>query len=404
MSSLIQISPPGRKQPVQKFALWHLGFRPFFLGAAACAILTMTAWMLIYFNQTTFTLTTVTPSQWHAHEMLYGYGMAVIAGFLLTAVKNWTGLPTLHGRPLFGLVGVWASARFVMLLVPQQVWLAAGLEVVFHVWLLAAIAYPIFRVRQWRQLGILSKLLLLMAGNLMFYAQASGLSATGAQASLMLGLLMMVSLILVISRRVLPMFIERGVAESVKLANASWLDMSMMLGLLVLLLNALSMNHRTLNVALGLALGMANSVRLIRWHTPGLWKVPLLWSMYLGLWAITAGFFCYAWSAISNTMPLIFAIHCWAIGGIGLISLAMMARVAVGHTGRNIHQPPRLISLAFGLMLLALYFRVKLPYLLPAHYTLWIGCAAITWIAAFTVFIVLYWAILTQPRIDGLPG
>lgn len=404
MPPVIQVPPPGRKLPPSGFALLNLGFRPFFLLAAVFAVLAISAWMLVYFNQRPFALTTITPSQWHAHEMLYGYGMAVIAGFLLTAVQNWTAVPTIHGKPLLGLVSLWALARIVMLCAPQQIGLAAALDMLFHGGLLAAVAQPIVRARQWRQLGILSKLLLLAAGNLLFYTQATGFSTHGAHAGLMLGLLLIVSLILVISRRVLPMFIERGVPGTAKLPNAAWLDMSIMLGLLALLLNVLSIDDRMLNIALGLWIGLANSVRLARWHTRGLWKVPLLWSLYVGLWVMTIGFLCFSWSAASSAMPLIFAIHCWAIGGIGLVSLGMMARVTLGHTGRNIHQPPRLVSLAFGLMLLALYARVKLPYLLPAHYTLWMALAAVAWMAAFSVFLLIYAPMLMRPRADGLPG
>lgn len=219
--SLIQISPPSRKNPQTGFALFNLGFRPFFLLASGFAAVSITVWMWKYFSFTLPPLFYVTTSQWHAHEMLYGFAFAVIAGFLLTAVKNWTGIQTLHGRSLSGLVACWAGARAVMLLAPDWVLIAAILDITFNLWLIAAVAHPIIKVKQWRQLGVLTKVILLTLGNTAFYAQALGWSISGARAALWIGLLLNVSLILVISRRILPGFIERGVQEKVFLKTPS---------------------------------------------------------------------------------------------------------------------------------------------------------------------------------------
>lgn len=404
MQQFIQISPPSRKAPPHGFALLNLGFRPFFLFAAAFAAISMTVWMWKYLHFTLPPLFYVSASQWHAHEMLYGFAFAVIAGFLLTAVKNWTGVATLQGRPLLGLLLCWAGARSLMLFVPEWVLLAAGLDMLFNLWLILAVALPIIKVKQWRQLGVLSKVIFLTLGNAAFYAQALGWTVSGARAALWVGLLLNISLIMVISRRILPGFIERGVKEDVTLKNASWLDNLLMLALVMLLLNLLTVESATTNITLGLAIGIGSSLRLWRWHTAGLWQVPLLWSFYCGLWLINAGFFMFALSAMENSISPIFAIHCWAIGGIGVITLAMMARVSLGHTGRNIHAPPRSVSWIFGLCIAAALCRVFLPLLLPESYRLSVMLAATCWIAAFTWFCIVYWPILSKPRIDGSPG
>lgn len=404
MQPLIQISPPSRKQPTQGFALWNLGFRPFFLLAAGFAVLSMAVWMASYFQWSALPLTTITPSQWHAHEMLYGFAFAVIAGFLLTAVKNWTGIQTLHGRPLSGLAACWVIARGVMLIAPSQVLWAAIFDLLFNVWLIAAVAQPIIKVKQWRQLGVLSKIILLTAGNIAFYTQALGWTTHGAHAALWIGLLLNVSLIMVISRRILPMFIERGVKEQVTLKNSILIDRLLMVSLAALLINILTINAETLNVVLGLTISLSAGFRLWRWHTPGIWQVPLLWSFYCGLWLINLGFLLYAVSFVTSTISVILAIHCWAIGGIGVITLAMMARVALGHTGRNIHIPPRSVLWVFSLVIFATLSRVLMPIVLPELYQLSIMLAATGWIAAFALFCISYWPILSQPRIDGTPG
>jgi uncharacterized protein involved in response to NO len=400
----LTISPPGRKVPANQFALFNLGFRPFFLLAACFAALSIGFWVWKYASASAPILSTVTASQWHAHEMLYGFAFAVIAGFLLTAVKNWTGLQTLHGRPLMGIVACWAIARGVMLIAPAQVLLAAIFDLLFNVWLLAAVAQPIIKVKQWRQLGVLSKVVFLSMGNIAFYTQALGLTSHGAHAALWIGLLLNVSLIMVISRRILPMFIERGVKEEVTLKNSVWIDRLLMVCLAVLLINILTINVEIINVVLGLTIAISAGFRLWRWHTPGIWQVPLLWSFYCGLWLINLGFLLYALSFILAATLVIFAIHCWAIGGIGVITLAMMARVSLGHTGRNIHTPPRSLVWVFGLVIFAALSRVLLPIILPEYYRLSVMLAASGWMVAFGLFCVVYWPILSKPRIDGTPG
>lgn len=219
-----------------------------------------------------------------------------------------------------------------------------------------------------------------------------------------MGLLLNVSLILVISRRILPMFIERGVKEDVTLKNALWIDRLLMVGLAVLLLNILTINTDTLNIVLGLTIAISAVFRLWRWHTPGIWQVPLLWSFYCGLWLINLGFLLYALSFVIPDISVILAIHCWAIGGIGVITLAMMARISLGHTGRNIHNPPRSLAWIFGLVIFATLSRVLLPIIFPELYRLSVMLAASGWIAAFTLFTIIYWPILFKPRIDGSPG
>src|SRR5688572_30015694 len=161
-------------------ALFNLGFRPFFLGAALYALLAMLGWMAIYVFGISLLPSSLPGVSWHAHEMIYGYGMAVIAGFLLTAVRNWTGIPTLGGWPLASLFALWALARLMPFLdIAGGLYVLAILDLSFIFFLLLAVVIPIVQARQWRQLGIASKLILLGLGNACFYAGLFGWSGPG---------------------------------------------------------------------------------------------------------------------------------------------------------------------------------------------------------------------------------
>jgi len=404
MQQHIPLNEIQRPKNTPKFALFNLGFRPFFLLSAIFSIVSISAWIHLYMANKPINIPNISGAQWHAHEMLYGYTFAVIAGFLLTAVKNWTGVQTLHGKSLMALVGAWALARILMLVAPSLVALIALVDLAFNIGLAIAVLMPIAKVKQWRQSGILAKVFLLTLGNMAFYAQALGLWANGAQASMYLGLFLIVSLILVISRRVLPMFIERGVEEKVQLKQHKWADISIMVLLVGLLINALSLQHTLVNLTLACAVFLVNGYRLIGWHTKGIWQVPLLWSFYCGLWLINLGFLLFGLQTVLSSAHLIFAIHLWAIGGIGLITLSMMARVSLGHTGRNIHQPPKLMRYAFVLLIVSALVRAVMPMLVSQSYKLWISIAAISWVAAFGLFIANYARMLMSPRIDGGQG
>lgn len=407
MQQHIPLNEIQRHKNAPKFALFNLGFRPFFLLSAIFSIVSISAWIQLYMAGKPVNMPNISGAQWHAHEMLYGYTFAVIAGFLLTAVKNWTGVQTLHGKSLMALVGAWVLARILMLVAPSFVGLAglvALVDLAFNIGLAIAVLMPIAKVKQWRQSGILAKVFLLTLGNMAFYAQALGLWANGAQASMYLGLFLIVSLILVISRRVLPMFIERGVEEKVLLKQHKWADISIMVLLVGLLINALSLQHTLVNLTLGCAVFLVNGFRLFYWHTKGIWKVPLLWSFYCGLWLINLGFLLFGLQTVLSNAHLIFAIHLWAIGGIGLITLSMMARVSLGHTGRNIHQPPNLMRYAFVLLIVSALTRAVMPMLVSQPYKLWISIAAVCWIIAFGLFVGNYARMLISPRIDGGQG
>lgn len=386
-----------------KIALFNLGFRPFFLGAGLCAVASMSLWALIYSARLEIPLNGLTASQWHAHEMIYGYALAVIAGFLLTAIRNWTAIPTPTGLPLAILFATWLGARLLLLFGTRYIELAAAADMLFILLLMPACLMPIVRTRQWRQTAVLSKLILLGTGNLLFYAGALGMLEHGVQWSLYGGFYLIIALILTMGRRLIPLFTERGVDPPVALRNSRLLDLSSLVLLLVFWIAEVFLLRRDVAAVCSSGLFLVNTVRLAFWYTNGIWRRPLLWSLYVAFALIDLGFLLHALSVVGLLAPSL-ALHCLAIGGVGLITLSMMARVALGHTGRSVHQAPRILLVPLALLLVAFLLRVALPSVMPAYYASAVIGAQFAWIAAFTVFCAVYFPILTRARADGAPG
>lgn len=381
----------------------NLGFRPFFLGATAFAVVTVAAWTLVYTFALSVPFGGVSPFQWHAHEMIYGYSLAVIAGFLLTAVRNWTGRDTINGAPLLVLFCLWAAARVSMLFGTALIHAAALFDVLFIAALVAAVATPVLRSRMWRQLAILSKLVLLGAGSIVFYLGGLGYLGDGVHWGIYGGLYLVIGLVLTMGRRVIPSFIERGVGYPVTLFNSRWIDLSSLVLFLALFVVEVFFAGSTLVPWLAGALFGVNAVRLAGWHTPGIWKKPLLWSLYLAYAFIVAGFALLALSGFAGVSRFV-ALHAFAYGGIGLITMSMMVRVSLGHTGRDIHAPPRAASLALIVLATGTLFRVLLPVLFPGHYLVWVAVSQVLWIVAFAFLAKVLLPILLAPRTDGRFG
>jgi uncharacterized protein involved in response to NO len=385
-------------------AVFNLGFRPFFLGAALYAFLAMLVWMGIYVFSMSLPLQSLPAVSWHAHEMIYGYGMAVIAGFLLTAVKNWTGITTLHGRPLALLFALWAAARVMPFLsITGGRYALALLDLGFVLFLLIAVVVPIVKAKQWRQLGIAFKLILLGLCNAWFYTGLFGWSEQGLRGGIYAGFYLIVALILTMSRRLIPFFTERGVGYSAQLKNSRWLDIGSLLLFVLFLIADVVAGHKQIAAAAAIALLILHSIRLYGWFTRGILSRPLLWSLHAGYALTTAGFALYAASVYTNVSPFL-GVHAFAVGGIGIITLSMMARVSLGHTGRNVHQPPKIVAYILLTLSMAVIVRVFLPLIDSEHYRLWIAGAQLLWISAFAGFLLAYCPMLIKPRVDGLPG
>ncbi len=385
------------------FALHHLGFRPFFLAGVLFSVAAVALWFWLYRSGAVLPMGVLPPITWHAHEMIYGYTLAVVAGFLLTAVSNWTGVRTLNGAPLIGLALVWLAARLMPFFGDAALAPMAILDLLFLTALSAAVLHPIVKVRQWPQIGVWSKLALLLVSNALFYLGLFGVLENGVQWGIYSGLYLIVSLILLMLRRVLPFFIERGVDEKITLTNRTWVDVSSLVLMLAFWLVEVFLVLPRISALLAVLLFLLHGLRMLDWHTPGIWRKPLLWVLYLGYGWVTAGFALIALAKFGALNPWL-AVHAFAYGGIGMVTLGMMARVSLGHTGRNVFEPPAVITPMFLLLLAGALARVVAPLLAPQLYLVWMEAAQLLWIVAFTLFAIVYAPFLVLPRIDGRYG
>lgn len=384
-------------------ALFNLGFRPFFSGACVFAAISIAYWLNIYLGSASLSLIGLSSFQWHAHEMIYGYGLSVIAGFLLTAVKNWTGLPMPQGHTLAAVFALWVMARLTWIIDASFIQLAAFFDLTFILSLIFVIARPIIATKQWRQLAVLSKLILLGIGNLFFYLGVLGYSDSGIHLAIYGGLYLVIGLILTIGRRVIPFFVENGVGYPVQLYNSRLIDISSLLFFLVFFFSELFLQIPWLSRLAAAAMFVITTVRIIGWYTPGIWKTPLLWSLYAALGFIDLGFILFAtreWTLISPYLSL----HAFGVGGIGVMTMGMMARVSIGHTGRNLKTPPRVIPYCLALLVAGVIIRVLLPAVFKQYYSAWIILSGSCWVLGFTLFAYAFLPILSQPRPDHKYG
>ncbi len=398
---ILQINTPSK--PAPSFALFNLGFRPFFLLAGVYSLVSIFIWGGVYVYGWPAPRLPFSTMHWHAHEMIFGYGMAVAAGFLLTAVRNWTHLPTLKGYPLAGLATLWLAARVAGWVIPGQILPMMVLDLMFDLWLIVVIFRPILRAKQHDQIGIASKLVLLMLANLCFYLGVSGVLEQGIVWGLYSGLYFLLALVFTMARRVLPMFIERGVGYPVTIKNQKWIDRSGIYVFVLFVFADVFWRNVPVSAALAGLLFAIHTMRLAGWHTRGIWNKPLLWVLYLGYGGATFGFLLKALAPFLSVSPSL-ALHAFAVGGIGMITAGMMARIALGHTGRDIQQHSRLLAPVFMSLFAAFVARVLLPMIAPSQYLLWLGIAQAAWVIAFALFVWVYAPILVKPRMDGKPG
>ena len=384
-----------------KRPLWHIGFRPFFLGAGLWAVVAMSLWLGTINFGWFLRLNDIPPSYWHAHEMIFGYAMAVIAGFLLTAVPSWTNSKPVSGLPLIVLFSIWLAAR-LLFLIGDQSWfvITASVDLLFMVVLWVVLAVPIIKCRQYRQAGILAKILLMSIANVLFYLGAAGILENGVHYGLYGAFYLIIALILTISRRVMPMFIENGLKLTTPLRNRKWIDISSILLFLVFWVCEILSINNDWSASAALVLFVAHVIRLYDWYPAGIWTKPLLWVLYLSYAFIVFGFGIKAASLIGIMVVPVLALHLFAIGGIGLITCGMMSRVSLGHTGRNIHDTSPWLGAVFLCIVAAAIVRVFFPIFDMQHYLLWVALSSAFWIIGFAGFVVIYGRMLVSARVD----
>ncbi|MFN8642492.1 MAG: NnrS family protein [Candidatus Binatia bacterium] len=377
-----------------------LGFRPFFLLAGSAAVALVAAWLAIYRGLIGLPVY-YDAITWHGHEMVFGYTVAVIAGFLLTAVRNWTGVPTPTGGRLALLAALWLAGRLAPLLpgvLPAAA--IALLDLAFLPALALALAGPLWRQPQARQLVFLPLLLGLAGANALVHLQMLGVTAITARPALYFAVDLIVLLIAVVGGRVLPFFTERGVAAAPRRWPAVELAVWITTGGVALV--DLFAWPPAVAVPVCAAGAAAHAARLAGWYDRRVWRVPLLWVLHLGYAWVAIGFALKAAVAAGLLIPMV-GLHALTVGAIGVLTLGMMARVALGHTGRPLRASAP-TAVAFALVNAAAAARALVAAALPAWYAETVLAAGVLWLAAFAIFVADYAAILVRPRIDGQPG
>lgn len=323
---------------------------------------------------------------WHGHEMLFGFTGAAIAGFLLTAVPNWTGLPTPRGAALGGLVALWLAGRLATLTDQVPMPVAAAVDLAFLPAVGAGIAFPLIRARRWTNLIFLPILGVLTVANALVWLPAS--RATGIE----LAVLAILLLIVLIGGRVIPFFTRAALPES-PARTWPWVERLALASLpAIALAQAFSL---PILPGLYLLAALVHTLRLAGWYDPRIWRVPLLWVLFAGYAWLPLGL---ALRSFASPLP---ALHALTAGCMGVLILGIMARVSLGHSGRPLVPSPW-IALSFGLVTAAAALRSLGPLAAPSP--LWVPASAVVWCLAFALYAVVYFPILTRPRADGKPG
>ena len=389
-------------QKPQGSALLRLGFRPFYLGGALLAALIVPMWVALLFGWAPVAnrvAPEVAPLLWHAHEMLFGFAVAIIVGFLMTAGRAWTGLATPRGAALGALVLLWLAARVASFTGPYSLYAALDLA------LLPVVALVLVRLllhaRNYRNLPLAGILGLLAAANTVFHLSVMGVWAVSPLAPLYAGLALIVMIECVMAGRVVPAF-TMAVTPGLKLVAPVWRERAVLGSTAVGLAWWVLAPPGWLGMAMLLLASGLHVWRLLAWQPTVTFKRPILWILHAA----------YAWIAVGlallglaqmGWMPVTAGVHALAVGATGGLIIGMMTRTARGHTGRPLAASKPEV-LAYVLMMLAAALRVLAPLLAPSWYSASVVLAAVLWSGAFLIYLWVFTPWLMQTRLDGKDG
>lgn len=388
MATLIQIANPP-KTGQSRFALWDLGFRPFYLLASSFAALSVLIWALQFSGLLPYAY--LQGSMWHAHEMLFGFTLAVMTGFLLTAGQNWSGQPTPKGAYLAALAGLWVAGR-VLVLSPWG-WLAAGVNVAFPLAVAIALGIPLYRGRNRRNYFFVSLLLIMALGQLVVHLNALGALRIPGWAGISLGLDVMLFVLCVMGGRVIPMFTNNAIPGA-KAGRRPWVE-KLALGSVLLLTFADAMQVSGAWLALlGVLAMLAHLTRLWLWQPWKTLNTPLVWVLHVA----------YAWIPLHLAFRAMAAMewisasvssHALTAGAIGTMIIGMMTRTAMGHTGRKLIAGKTEVA-CYALVTAAAVVRVFVPFVNPYWISAAVLVSALLWSIGFALYTWRYWAVLSR--------
>ena len=390
--------------PSIRFVPFAHGFRPFFLAALCYAVLGIGVWVWIR-EAGVAPLQMLPPQLWHGHEMLFGFIVAAIAGFLLTAVPSWTSTPAFSGSRLAGLAAIWFAGRisfgFATFL---PVMVVAAIELLFLPMLVWMIAPALIRTRN-RNIALLAVLSVLWLIDAIFLvAMANGETLLSIK-TMRVGVDIVLLLITVIGGRIIPTFTANALRSrglSPKTRDTRWVNRAAIVSMiLVVAIDVVAPEHLVAAIAAG-ACALAQAVRLAGWEGERSLRQPIVWVLHLGYLWLPIGL---ALKAIYLSTGAIWSsqwLHALTIGAASTMIVAVITRASLGHTARPL-TVSRGVAIAYGLLSVATVVRVFGTPLM-AHTEWAVIGSGILWLAAFALVLAQYAPILLQPRVDGRPG
>ncbi|AGW94830.1 MULTISPECIES: NnrS family protein [Cupriavidus] len=396
-------SPSGKTPagpPPRGFALFALGFRPFYLGGAVFAALAIAAWSAMLAGVNAVGPAAAIPAMfWHAHEMVFGFAAAIVVGFLFTAGRAWTGQPTPTGAALAVLFLLWLAGRVGM-------WVAPGIAafVIEGAFLpLAALAFTrtLAKAGNRRNYPLALALWLLAVADIAsLWLQARGQDGAAMQAC-RAGVALVTLFVVVIGGRVIPMFTTNAI-PGFRLRQYRQVDRMVVPAAVLGLASGLLPLPGWLAAALSLLAAAVLAVRVAGWRGYAVGNRPLLWVLHLAYAWLPVALALQALGALGLVMAGL-ATHAFTVGVLGVAIIAMITRTALGHTGRML-AAGRAETAAYWLVAAAAVLRVFGPMLWPAGYLHWVWGAGACWVAGFALYALTYAARLMRPRVDGKPG
>lgn len=384
-------TPAGQPHP-----LLRLGFRPFYLLAAALAALAVPLWLARYSGW--LPALTHVDVLWHMHEMVFGFGGAVIVGFLFTAGRNWTNMDTPTGGALAALAGLWLAGRAAMLLAPAVAPLVDGLFLPLSA---LALGRVLWLARSKRNYPIVGILLLMALANLLFHAAVRGWLTLSPLAPVHAAILLITMLEAVMGGRVIPMFTRNGAPGS-QPVTVPWRDKASLALLGATALAWVLGAPALLTAPLALAAAAVNALRLWGWAPLATGRVPLLWILHIAYAWIVAGLLLLALAALGMASASS-AFHALAVGGMSGLIIGMITRTALGHTGRML-RAGRAETAMYLLLQLGALARLLANATPDGARNALLGVSALAWAVCFLLYLWVYGRYLSQPRVDGREG
>ncbi|WP_234495277.1 NnrS family protein [Vibrio maritimus] len=388
------------KKAEEAIPAWlRLGFRPFFLLGSVYAIFAVVAWVIMFQTGQPDALK-VPALWWHAHEMIFGFAMAIVVGFVLTAVQTWTGINgTKHYRLLI-LVGLWVATR-ILFWTPVPLWLTSSIESLFIALAAYEVGFRVYRSKGWRNLFFVPLFLLAIFANFASYATIKGMPPFSSSAVWQAMLWWFTILLSVMGGRVIPFFAARRFQYE-KPQPIVWLEWLSTLPLMMLfVLSFFPLSLATLGKPLMLIAGALQLARWIRWKPWLTLSEPLVWSLMLTYLCLPLSLLYRG--ILTDAFAAHAMLHLFAVGALGGLVLAMISRVTMGHTGRAIYEGPNM-TLAFGAIILAAVVRSVGVPLWPQHMFTMVDISAGLWAFAFAMYVYHFGKMLVTPRADGHPG